>query len=158
MGLTHIDDKGKAKMVDVSEKDITLREAKASGKVVMKPETLKLIVENRIKKGDVLATARIAAIMAAKKTPDLIPLAHPIPISEVSVDFGIDEENGAVTVEVYCKTLERTGVEMEAIVGVLFASAAIYDMIKSVDRSAVITDVMLMEKRGGKSGEFTRGK
>ena len=158
MGLTHIDDKGKAKMVDVSEKDITLREAKASGKVVMKPETLKMIAENRIKKGDVLATARIAAIMAAKKTPDLIPLAHPIPISEVSVDFGIDEENGAVTVEVYCKTLERTGVEMEAIVGVLFASAAIYDMIKSVDRSAVITDVMLIEKRGGKSGEFTRGK
>lgn len=158
MGLTHTDDEGKAKMVDVSEKDITLREAMASGKVVMKPETLRLIVENRIKKGDVLATARIAAIMAAKKTPDLIPLAHPIPISEVSVDFGIDEKNSVVTVEVYCKTLARTGVEMEAIVGVLFASAAIYDMIKSVDRSAVITDVMLIEKRGGKSGEFSRGK
>jgi cyclic pyranopterin phosphate synthase len=156
MGLTHIDDEGKAKMVDVSEKEITLREAVASGRVVMKPETLKMIKENRIKKGDVLATARIAAIMAAKKTPDLIPLAHPIPLSEVSVDFGIDEKTSAVTVEVFCKTHARTGVEMEAIVGVLFASAAIYDMIKSVDRSAVITDVMLIEKRGGKSGEFSR--
>lgn len=156
MGLTHIDDEGKAKMVDVSEKDITLREARASGKVIMKPETLKMIKENRIKKGDVLATARISAIMAAKKTPDLIPLAHPIPLSEVSVEFGTDEDAGAIIVEVFCKTRARTGVEMEAITGVLFASAAIYDMIKSVDRKAVITDVMLIEKRGGKSGEFLR--
>ena len=156
MGLTHIDDEGKAKMVDVSEKDITLREAKASGKVIMKPETLKMINENRIKKGDVLATARISAIMAAKKTPDLIPLAHPIPLSKVSVEFGMDEDTGTLSIEVYCKTQSRTGVEMEAITGVLFASAAIYDMIKSVDRKAVITDVMLIEKRGGKSGEFLR--
>ena len=156
MGLTHIDDEGKAKMVDVSEKDITRREAKASGKVIMKPETLKMINENRIKKGDVLATARISAIMAAKKTPDLIPLAHPIPLSKVSVEFGMDEDTGTLSIEVYCKTQSRTGVEMEAITGVLFASAAIYDMIKSVDRKAVITDVMLIEKRGGKSGEFLR--
>jgi len=156
MKLTHIDDGGSAKMLDVSDKEETARIAVAGGKVLVSPETFELIRENRVKKGDVLATARIAAIMAAKKTPELIPLAHPIPISEVSVEFELDEKQHAVDITVIARTVFRTGVEMEAIVGVVTAAATIYDMIKAVDRTAVITDVRLLKKSGGKSGTFTR--
>jgi cyclic pyranopterin phosphate synthase len=156
MGLTHVDREGKSKMVDVSGKDVTLREAQASGRVVMGADTLEMIRENKLKKGDVLATARIAGIMAAKKTHDLIPLTHPIPINDVSVEFVLDEKRLSVEISVSAKTHARTGIEMEAITAVLVAAATIYDMIKAVDRGAVITDVRLMKKSGGKSGDFVR--
>ena len=156
MGLTHVDKDGKAKMVDISGKDVTLREATATGSVIIKAETLKMIKDNKIKKGDVLATARTAGIMAAKKTSDLIPLTHPIPISEVSVDFKFDDDKPSIYIFVYAKTHSQTGIEMEAITGVVIAAATIYDMIKAVDRTAVITDVCLLKKSGGKSGKFVR--
>ncbi len=156
MGLTHTDDRGKARMVDVSEKEITAREATAAGVVSVKPETLEMIRENRVKKGDVMSTARIAAFMAVKKTPDLIPLCHPIPVSDIAVDIELDEAHSAVSIRVTVKALWRTGVEMEAIVGVLTAAATIYDMIKALDRGAVISDVKLIKKSGGKSGTFIR--
>jgi cyclic pyranopterin phosphate synthase len=143
-------------MVDVSEKEITKREATARGRITMKPETLAMIRENRVKKGDVLSTARIAAIMAAKKTADLIPLCHPIPIADVSVDLTPDEKTSGVDITVTVSAVWRTGVEMEAIVGVMAAAATIYDMIKAVDRGAVITDVRLFRKTGGKSGTYIR--
>jgi cyclic pyranopterin phosphate synthase len=158
MGLTHTDESGKARMVDVSEKEITRRQATARGRVTVRPETLAMIRENRVKKGDVLSTARIAAIMAAKRTAEIIPLCHPIPITDVVIDFEIEEEGPAVVITVTVSALWRTGVEMEAIVGVLAAAATVYDMIKAVDRSAVITDVFLVEKTGGKSGTYIRGK
>jgi len=156
MRLTHTDESGSARMVDVSEKEITKREATARGRITMKPETLAMIRENRVKKGDVLSTARIAAIMAAKKTADLIPLCHPIPIADVSVDLTPDEKTSGVDITVTVSAVWRTGVEMEAIVGVMAAAATIYDMIKAVDRGAVITDVRLFRKTGGKSGTYIR--
>lgn len=156
MELTHVDREGKSRMVDVSGKDVTLRETEASGRVVMEADTLKMIKENKVKKGDVLATARIAGIMAAKKTHDLIPLTHPIPINDVSVDFTLNDKGPSVEIIVLAKTHARTGIEMEAITAVLVAAATIYDMIKAVDRTAVITDVRLMKKSGGKSGDFVR--
>ena len=158
MTLSHTDESGKARMVDVSEKEITQRRAVARGRISMKPETLAMVRENRARKGDVLATARIAAIMAAKRTPDIVPLCHPIPITDVSVDFAIDEQKSSVVITVTASAVWRTGVEMEAVVGVLAAAATIYDMIKAVDRAAVITDVVLVEKTGGKSGAYTREK
>jgi cyclic pyranopterin phosphate synthase len=156
MGLTHTDESGKARMVDVSEKEITRRVATARGRITMNPETLTMIRENRVKKGDVLSTARIAAIMAAKKTPDLIPLCHPIPITDVSVELQPDQGASEVRIAVTVSALWRTGVEMEAIVGVMAAAATIYDMIKAADRSAVITDIVLVNKSGGKSGTYVR--
>jgi len=158
MTLSHTDESGKARMVDVSEKEITQRRAVARGRVSMKPETLAMVRENRAKKGDVLATARIAAIMAAKRTPDIVPLCHPIPLTDVSVDLAIDEQESSIVITVTASAVWRTGVEMEAVVGVLAAAATIYDMIKAVDRAAVITDVVLIEKTGGKSGAYTREK
>lgn len=158
MGLTHTDESGNARMVDVSEKDITKRQAVAQGRIRVKPATLAMIRGNQVKKGDVLSTARIAAIMAAKDTSDIIPLCHPIPITEIAVDFEIEQEEPAVLITVTVSALWRTGVEMEAIVGVLAAAATIYDMIKAVDRSAVITDVSLIKKTGGKSGTYTKEK
>ncbi len=158
MTLSHTDESGKARMVDVSEKEITKRRAVARGRVLMRPETLAMIRENRVKKGDVLATARIAAIMAAKRTDGIIPLCHPIPITDVSVDFEIDQPEPSVVITVTVSAIWRTGVEMEAIVGVLAGAATVYDMIKAADRAAVITDVALIEKSGGKSGTYTREK
>jgi len=158
MTLSHTDESGKARMVDVSEKEITQRRAVARGRVSMKPETLAMVRENRAKKGDVLATARIAAIMAAKRTPDNVPLCHPIPLTDVSVDLAIDEQESSIVITVTASAVWRTGVEMEAVVGVLAAAATIYDMIKAVDRAAVITDVVLIEKTGGKSGAYTSEK
>jgi cyclic pyranopterin monophosphate synthase len=154
--LTHFDKKGQARMVDVGEKDITVREAVARGEVHMKPETLDLIMEGRAKKGDVLGVARIAGIMAAKKTPELIPLAHPLALNSVNVEFFPDEDRSVIEIEARVKVTGRTGVEMEALTAVACAGLAIYDMCKAVDRTMVLSAVRLMEKSGGRSGLFKR--
>ncbi|VAX27198.1 Cyclic pyranopterin monophosphate synthase accessory protein [hydrothermal vent metagenome] len=156
--LSHIDSKGQARMVDVSEKPPTAREAVACGTVLMRPETLALLKENRVAKGDVLQVARVAGIMAAKKTPDIIPLCHPLSITSVSVDFTVDEEKSRVLIESRVKTVGQTGVEMEALTAVAAAALTVYDMCKAVDREMTITGIMLLEKRGGRSGEFRREK
>ena len=154
--LTHFDDKGQALMVDVGGKDVTVREAVARGEIRMKPETLDLIITGKAKKGDVLGVARIAAIMAAKRTPELIPLAHPLPLSSVRVEFIPDRERSVVEIEAKVKVTARTGVEMEALTAVAAAGLTIYDMCKAVDREMVISDVRLVEKSGGRSGHFRR--
>jgi cyclic pyranopterin phosphate synthase len=158
MKLTHFDEKGQARMVDVSPKAITQREAVASGFVTMKPGTLKLIKSGRISKGDVLGVARVAGIMAAKRTPDLIPMCHPLNITAVELDFTINEKKCRVDIRSTVRITGQTGVEMEALTAVSVAALAIYDMCKAVDKDMVISDIMLLEKRGGKSGEFKRGK
>ncbi|NTU41774.1 MAG: cyclic pyranopterin monophosphate synthase MoaC [Nitrospirales bacterium] len=156
MELTHFDRDGKARMVDVSEKPVTHREAVAAGSISMKPETLRLIKEGSVSKGDVLGVARVAGIMAAKKTPDLIPMCHPLNISSVTVDFSLDEKESRVNIRTTVKMAGQTGVEMEALVATSVAALTIYDMCKAVDKGMVISEIMLMEKRGGKSGEFRR--
>jgi len=156
MKLSHFDKAGKARMVDISGKSTTDREAIAAGSVHMKPETLQLIKEGQIGKGDVLGVARVAGIMAAKKTPELIPLCHPLSISSVAVDFAFDERRSSVVIKATVAVSGRTGVEMEALIAVSAAALTIYDMCKSADREMVISDIMLLEKRGGKSGEFRR--
>jgi cyclic pyranopterin phosphate synthase len=143
-------------MVDVSAKPATEREAVAKGSVFMKPATIKLIRDGAMPKGDVNATARIAGIMAAKKTADLIPLCHPLAITSVTVDMSIDEKKNRMDIVAKVKTVGQTGVEMEALTAVSAAALTIYDMCKAVDREMTISDIMLMEKRGGKSGEFRR--
>src|SRR5690606_5771889 len=153
--LTHFDSKGAAHMVDVGEKDITSREATASATIRMAPETLKLIRDGDAKKGDVLGVARLAGIMAAKKTADLIPLCHPLSLSKVSIDFVIDETASAIEVQASCKLKGRTGVEMEALTAASIAALTIYDMCKAADRGMVITDTRLLLKKGGKSGTYT---
>ena len=155
-GLTHFDKKGQAHMVDVGQKEITVREAVARGEIRMQPDTLDLILEGRAKKGDVLGVARIAAIMGAKKTPDLIPLAHPLPLTSVKVEFFPDKERSLIEIEATVKVSARTGVEMEALTAVACAGLTIYDMCKAVDRSMVISEIRLMEKSGGRSGHFKR--
>ena len=155
--LTHLDAAGNAHMVDVSEKDVTSRLAVATGRVSMLPDTLKLIQQGMAKKGDVIATARIAAIMAAKRTHELIPLCHPLMISKVTVDFGIDEPASAIDVTAMVKVEGKTGVEMEALTAVSVACLTIYDMVKAVDRGITITGIRLVEKAGGKSGHFKVG-
>lgn len=154
--LTHIDRSGKAKMVDISEKPVTARVAVASCKILLKPKTIRLIRRNQIAKGEVLNTARIAGIAAAKRTAELIPLAHPIPLSQVSVEM----ELGPRQIRIICsvKTDSRTGAEMEALTGASVAALTIYDMVKAVERSAVITGLRLEYKAGGKSGEFKRNR
>jgi cyclic pyranopterin phosphate synthase len=154
--FTHFDEKGQAHMVDVSDKDITVREAIARGEIRMQPETLELILEGKAKKGDVLGVARIAAIMAAKKAPEIIPLAHPLPISSVKVEFFPDRKRSLIEIEARVKVTSRTGVEMEALTAVACAGLTIYDMCKAVDRSMVISEIRLMEKSGGRSGHFKR--
>ena len=151
-GLTHFDKDGSAHMVDVSEKPDTARVAVASGRISMAPETLALIVEGRAKKGDVLGVARLAGIMAAKKTHDLIPLCHPLALSKVSVD--LEPVENAVEIIATVKTTGPTGVEMEALTAVNVAALTVYDMVKAVDRSMVISDVRLRLKDGGKSGKY----
>src|SRR5437016_3124008 len=150
--LTHLDSQGAAQMVDVSEKAETLRVAVASGSIRLASETIRLIRECAVKKGDVLATARIAGIMAAKQTSALIPLCHPLPISQAAVDLRIEDDR--VEIEATVSVTGKTGVEMEALTAVSIAALTIYDMVKAVDRSAVITDIRLESKSGGKSGEF----
>ena len=154
--FTHFDEKGQAIMVDVGEKEITVREAVALGEIRMKPETLDLIVEGRAKKGDVLGVARIAGIMAAKRTPELIPLAHPLPLSSVKLEFHPDKENSLIRIEARVRVTARTGVEMEALTAVSVAGLTVYDMCKAVDRGMVLSNVRLMEKKGGRSGHFRR--
>jgi cyclic pyranopterin phosphate synthase len=153
-GLTHFDAEGRAHMVDVSAKDPTDRVAVARGAVEMAPETLALIVEGRAAKGDVLAVARLAGIMAAKRTADLIPLCHPLALAKVSVDLTPDAARSRVEIEATVKTTGRTGVEMEALTAVSVAALTVYDMVKAVDRGMRVTDVRLSLKDGGKSGRF----
>ncbi len=153
-GLTHFDAKGDAVMVDVAAKPVTERIAVAGGCIVMRPETLARIREGQIAKGDVLAVARLAGIMAAKKTGDLIPLCHPIGLDAVSLDFALDEARSAVDITATCKVHGRTGVEMEAMCAVSVAALTIYDMCKAIDRGMRIGEVRLLRKSGGKSGDF----
>ncbi|MBW2690551.1 MAG: cyclic pyranopterin monophosphate synthase MoaC [Deltaproteobacteria bacterium] len=152
--LTHFDDEGKAIMVDVGDKANTQRVAVARGVMNMQPETLARILDNRVKKGDVFAVARLAGIMAAKKTSDLIPLCHPLLINSITVEFSPDPDNGRVEIEGTVKVNGQTGVEMEALTAVSVAALTIYDMCKAVDKAMTIGDIRLAEKKGGRSGHF----
>ena len=152
--LTHLDAQGNAHMVDVSEKDVTSRTATARATVEMQSETLSLILEGKAKKGDVIATARIAGIMAAKKTHELIPLCHPLMISKVTVDFEAHPASSTIEVTAMVKVEGKTGVEMEALTACSVACLTLYDMCKAVDRGMKITNMRLVEKAGGKSGHF----
>jgi cyclic pyranopterin phosphate synthase len=156
-GLTHFDSDGNAVMVDVSGKDITGRVAVARGRIVMLPETLAMIQSGTHKKGDVLGVARLAGIMAAKRTSDLIPLCHPLALDKVTVDLTCLDADGAVEIEATVKVTGRTGVEMEALTAVSVAALTIYDMCKAVDRGMRIGDIRLVHKSGGKSGTFEGG-
>jgi len=152
--LSHLDEHGNARMVDVSDKDVTQREATARGRVRMAPSTLALIVEGRMPKGDVFATARIAGIMAAKRTHDLIPLCHPLPISGVEVRLEPAASGDAVEIEATVRVTARTGVEMEALTAVSVAALTVYDMCKAVERGMTIEGVRLTAKSGGRSGDY----
>jgi len=152
--LTHLDETGAASMVDVSQKAITNRIARAGGHISMKPETLAMIIEGSAKKGDVIATARIAGIMAAKRCHELIPLCHPLLISKVTVDFTPNEKTSSIYVEALVKVSGNTGVEMEALTAVSVACLTLYDMCKAVDRAMIISDIRVLEKQGGKSGHY----
>jgi len=151
--LSHLNGHGEAVMVDVGNKDATLREAVAKGSVYMQPETFRLIQEKKMEKGDVLTVARIAGIMGAKRTPDLIPLCHPIPLEKVGVDLDMDEAASAIRITATARTVSKTGVEMEAMTAVAIAALTIYDMAKSADKGMRIGDVRLVSKTGGKSGD-----
>ncbi|MFE4862456.1 cyclic pyranopterin monophosphate synthase MoaC [Streptomyces sp. NPDC056670] len=152
--LTHIDEAGAARMVDVSEKDVTARTARASGRVLVSPRVVELLRGEGVPKGDALATARIAGIMGAKRTPDLIPLCHPLAVSGVKLDLAVADD--AVEILATVKTTDRTGVEMEALTAVSVAALTVVDMVKAVDKAAVITDIRVEEKTGGKSGDWNR--
>lgn len=152
--LTHLDEQGRATMVDVGEKPDSDRSATAVGSVHMQPETLRLIAEGALKKGDVLTVARIAGIMAAKRTSELIPLCHPIPLTKIGVDLTIDAAENAVRITALAKTTGKTGVEMEALTAVTVAALTIYDMAKAVDRAMVIGEIRLLEKTGGVHGNY----
>ncbi len=156
--LTHLDEQGAARMVDVGAKHDTERVAVAGGTVLMQPETLRLIREGALKKGDVLTVARIAGIMAAKRTSDLIPLCHPLPLTHIDIDLTLDDERSAVQITATVRTRGKTGVEMEALTAVTVAALTIYDMAKAVDRAMQITDVRLLEKRGGQRGDYAAGE
>lgn len=153
-GLTHINAAGEAHMVDISEKSVSNRRALAAGLVRMSKATRSLVMEGRLPKGDTLAAARLAGIMAAKKTSDLIPLCHPLPLSKVALDFR--EVEDGIALEALVRTDGKTGVEMEALTAVSVAALTLYDMVKAVEKSAVITDIRLLEKDGGKSGPYRR--
>jgi len=154
--FTHFDKGGKARMADVSEKPVTEREAVARGLISMNTATLQMIDNSTISKGDVLGVARVAGIMAAKKTSELIPMCHPLNIASVTIDFDLDTTNNRIQIEARVKITGQTGVEMEALTAVSVAALTIYDMCKSADRGMIISDIMLVEKRGGKSGIFKR--
>ena len=154
MALTHFDAKGDAQMVDVSDKAETTRVAVARGAVEMAPDTLALIAEGRARKGDVLAVARLAGIMAAKRTADLIPLCHPLPLSSVSLELSCDARTSRVEIEARVKTTGRTGVEMEALTALTVAQLTVYDMVKAVDRGMKLIDARVVLKEGGKSGRW----
>jgi cyclic pyranopterin phosphate synthase len=152
--LTHVDDSGAARMVDVTAKDVTARTATARGRVEVSPEVIGLLRGDGVPKGDAIATARIAGIMATKRTPDLIPLCHPLAIGGVEVDLVVEDDAVAITATV--RTADRTGVEMEALTAVSVAALTVVDMVKAVDKLARITDIEVVAKSGGKSGDWTR--
>ena len=152
--LTHIDDDGEAKMVDVSAKKETHRTATAAGRVLVAQKTLQLIIKGQLKKGDVISTARIAGIMAAKRTSEIIPLCHPLTLNLVDLELLCNEKNNSVDISATCKVDGKTGVEMEALTAVTAAALTIYDMCKAVDRSIQLTDIRLVHKAGGNTGEF----
>jgi cyclic pyranopterin phosphate synthase len=154
-GLTHLNAKGEAHIVDIGDKAVTRRRAVAQARIVAQPETIVTIMGGGLKKGDALAVARIAGIMAAKKTAELIPLCHPIPLTKVSVDIEADGET-AIVIHATAETTGQTGVEMEALVAASTAALTLYDMAKAIDRGMVVTDMCLLEKSGGKSGDFSR--
>jgi len=153
-GLTHFNDKGEVHMVDVSNKAVTARKAVARGRIVMAAETLEMIQQGGHKKGDVLGIARTAGIMAAKKTSELVPLCHPLMLTKVAIDLEVDNDNPAIVCTVTTQTTERTGVEMEALTAVQVTLLTIYDMCKAVDRGMQMTDIHLVHKSGGKSGDW----
>ena len=152
--LTHLDEQGRADMVDVGDKPDTDRIALAEGAIYVQPETLRLIKEGNMKKGDVLTVARIAGIMGAKKTSELIPLCHPVSISKIGIDLWLDEEQNAVRIQAKARTLGKTGIEMEVLTAVSITALTIYDMAKAVDRTMRIGDIRLLEKRGGMRGDY----
>jgi cyclic pyranopterin phosphate synthase len=152
--LTHFDDKGRARMVDVGSKTITSRQAIVRGRVSMAPRTFQMILDRTIAKGDVLGVARIAGIMAAKRTAELIPLCHPLALTSVEIDFFPLPDESTIEIEARVRTEGKTGVEIDAFVGVATAAITIYDMCKAVDRAIVIADIHLVEKKGGKSGTY----
>ena len=154
--LSHVDGEGRARMVDVSGKDVTVRMARATGAIRMQRETLEAIQSNTIAKGDVLGVARLAGIMAAKRTSELVPLCHPIPLSDIRIDITLDEALPGLRVEATAKTAAQTGVEMEAIIAVSVTLVTVYDMAKAVDKSMVIGEILLAEKLGGRSGHWRR--
>ncbi|MBK8248660.1 MAG: cyclic pyranopterin monophosphate synthase MoaC [Gemmatimonadetes bacterium] len=154
--LTHVDAAGRARMVDIGDKPSTERVAVAGGQIIMRPETLRAIRDNQIAKGDVLGVARVAGILAAKRTADLIPLCHQVPLSDVSIDFAADDALPGYRVSCTARTTAQTGVEMEAIVAVSVSLITLYDMAKGVDKGMVIGEISLLEKRGGKSGDWVR--
>ena len=152
--LSHIDDRGAARMVDVSAKDVTVRTARASGRVLVSPKVIELLRGEGVPKGDVLATARIAGIQGAKRTPELVPLCHPIAVHGVDVDVSVGDE--AVEIAATVRTADRTGVEMEALTAVSVAALTVVDMVKAVDKAATITSIQIDEKTGGRSGTWRR--
>jgi len=156
--LTHVDAEGRARMVDVAAKPVTERRARARARVRMRPETAALLAEGRLPKGDALGVARVAGILAAKRTPDLIPLCHVVALSGVDVDLEVDAARGLVTVTTEARAADRTGVEMEALVAAATAALALYDMVKGVERGVVVEEVALEEKTGGQHGDWTRGE
>ena len=153
-GLSHLDESGHARMVDVSAKDVTAREARASGRVLLSDAAIAALRSGQVPKGDALAVARIAGIQGAKRTPDLVPLCHPIAIHSVTVDLSVGDD--AVLIEATVRTADRTGVEMEALTSVTVAALALIDMVKAIDPAAVISDVRVEEKTGGKTGPWRR--
>jgi len=156
MEFTHLDENNRPKMVDVTAKEPTLREAVASGRVLMRPDTVRAIESGGVSKGNVYATAKIAGIMAAKKTSDIIPMCHPLELTGIDIDFSSNIEKGEIAINAMAKTFHRTGVEMEAMTAVSVAALTIYDMCKSADRAIVLSDIKLLKKSGGKSGTFVR--
>lgn len=156
MELTHINEEGRAKMVDISEKEETVREAVAIGYVSMKRKTLEMVRKGTISKGDVLAVAQVGGIMGAKNTPQIIPMCHPIMISGCDINFKMDFENNRIEITATTKTVGKTGIEMEALTAVSTAALTIYDMCKAIDREMIINNIMLIRKSGGKSGIFER--
>lgn len=153
--LSHLDERGTFKMVDVGHKQISTRSAVASGQIRMRDETFKAIRDNNLKKGDIMPVARLAGIQAAKRTAELVPLCHPLPLSGIDVRISLDESLPGCIVEGSVRTTAQTGVEMEALTAVSVALLAIYDMAKAIDRTMVISEIVLLEKRGGTSGDFT---
>lgn len=156
MDFTHINQQGRSRMVDVSGKDESIREARARGVIRMQPATLESIKSGGVKKGDVLGVAQVAGIMAAKQTPQMIPMCHPLLLTSVDINFSLDQESSGIIIETTVKTTGKTGVEMEALTAVSVAALTIYDMCKAVDRWMEIGEIMLIEKSGGKSGRLVR--